>query len=360
VKKVLIISLGPVRDVVHTLPALDVLRRAFPLAKIGWLVEDAASPLLEGHPEIDFLYTVPISYWKQHWLRVFGSEILPFLRDMRGQEWEASLDFHGTTRSGILAIASGADIRVGFGKPDEKRTVQKWWTTLRVQPPAKARHGVERNLALLSALRITPPATHGGGNLSLPESDLEAARKFFRECEVAPGREIVGFVPGADTPTRQWRSAAFIALGEILWHEARLKPLVLWRLGEEALRDEILEGLRRRGVNVIPTPPLDLRGLAAFARQVAVVVGGDCGLTHLAAYEGVPTVALYGPTDGRNHGPWGPKTTLLQKTDLPCIRCGKTQCPQTRAGKEELPCMDRIIPAEVARAARELLAQSNP
>lgn len=357
-KKILIISLSPIRDVVHTLPALDVVRRAFPLAKIGWVVEDGASPLLEGHPEIDFLYILPLSYWKQHWLRVFGSEVLPFLRDMRGQEWEASLDFHGTTRGGILAIASGADIRVGFGKPDEQRTLQKWWTTLRVQPPASARHGVERNLALLSALRITPPKTHPGGNLSLPESDLDAARKFFRECEVAPGREIVGFAPGADTSTRRWRPSAYIALGELLWREARLKPLVLWQAGEEALRDEILEGLRRRGVNVIPNSPLDLRGLSALARQVAVFIGGDCGLTHLAAYEGVPTVALYGPSNGISQGPWGPKTTVLQKTDLSCIRCGKSQCSLARADKDELPCMDRITPDDVARAALELLAQS--
>lgn len=371
---VLLIRLSAFGDVIHTLPALEALRRALPGARLGWVVEEPSAPLLEGHPALDRLYVIPRKRWRAGWWRVWTAgrrrlwreEIRPFFQQMRAEGWEAAVDFQGLTKSGLVIRASGAPLRVGYGDRDG-RELNKLFTNRRVRPPAETRHVVERNLALLRGLGVEPPAGPLYAAPALREEELAEARRFFADWGAGWGREgggggagVAALNPGAGWSTKRWPVEHFIALGQRLSAEAGMKILVLWGPKEEPLREMITEGLLKRGVDARPAPPTGLRALAALTSGVRLFVGGDTGPTHLAAALGVPTLGLFGGSEARRNAPWGPRAAALQldprEDGLPCIPCWKGRCRLTAPGRPEIPCLDRLTPARAFDAATRLLS----
>jgi len=355
VKSILIIRLSAIGDVVHTLPSLEVLRRSFPKARIGWIVEELSAPLLEDHPAIDRLYVIPKRRWRGHWVRLWRSEVVPFFRQVRADGWEAAIDFQGLTKSGVVARVSGARVRVGYGDRDG-REINKLFTNRKVVPPPEARHVVERNLALLAGLGVETPDAPPIGRIPLRENETAAARRFFEEWGVEPAHEVAILNPGAGWKTKRWPRAHFVTAAERLWNEAKLKPLVVWGPKEEALRDAIVEALQEKNIDARAAPATGLRDLAALVREAALFIGGDTGPTHLAAMQGVPTVGVFGGSDAKRNGPWGPQAMSIQLgTDtLPCIPCWKGECRLPREDPHVIPCLERLDPERVVQAALKL------
>ncbi len=389
---ILIIRLSAIGDVIHTLPALAALRRALPRARIGWVVEDLSAPLLEGHPQIDRLYVIPKRRWRGQWSRVWRSEVVPFFRAIRADGWDAAIDFQGLTKSGLAAWASGAPVRVGFRGKDS-REINCLFVNRRIYPPEEARHVVERNLALLAGVDVEPPREPVYGKIHVREDEIGWARGVIADwgAEWAaawrpPTRESEGggqengsglegrggialLNPGAGWPTKRWPPWHFVELGARLHAAAGLRSVVVWGPREEPLRDAIRGGLQERAVPVQAAPPTSLRQLAALCLGAALFVSGDTGPAHLAAMMGIPTLALFGASDGRRNSPWGPRVATLQLDSLPCIPCWDTQCrlakpseqcvghPDATSPPQPLPppCLAQLDPERAAREALRLL-----
>lgn len=357
VQRILIIRLSAIGDVVHTLPSLEVIRAEFPEARIGWIVEELSAPLLEGHPAIDQLYVIPKRRWRGRWAKVWRSEVMPFFRRVRADGWDTAIDFQGLSKSGLVAWASGAKTRIGYGDRDG-REINKWFTNRKIVPRADKPHVVERNLSLLTGLDIALPEKPVYGHIPLREEELDAAGKFYTEWGVDPSREVVALNPGAGWKSKRWPREHFIATAERLWHESKLKPLVVWGPKEEPVRDAIIEALRKKDIDARPAPPTGLRELAALVRDAALFIGGDTGPTHMAAMQGVRTVGVFGASDAERNGPWGPRATSLQLgTDtLPCIPCWKRDCRLPREDEHVIPCLERLESDQVVTAALGLIA----
>ena len=103
--KILIIKLGSIGDVVHTLPCLAALRAEFPGSYIGWLIEQRSSDLIKDHPLLDkaFIFQRKIRH------------VWPTIKQIRQEQFQWAIDFQGTYKSQFLSLLSGAHYRVGYG-----------------------------------------------------------------------------------------------------------------------------------------------------------------------------------------------------------------------------------------------------
>lgn len=352
-RSILIVRLSAIGDVLHALPVLDALRRAFPDARLGWIVEELSAPLLEGHPDIDKLYIVPKKQWRGAWLAKFGGEIRPFFRAVAADGWDAAVDVQGLAKSGAVAWASRAKLRVGFAGPDS-REANRLFINRAVRPPAgEAVHVVEKNLSLLRGLGVEEP--RGEGRLVVRDDEVEAMAEALRLAGWNGQQGLAALNPGAGWSSKRWPPECFAEAGAALARGERLAPLVFWGPGEEEARDAIAEGLRARGADPIVCPRTTLRQLAAAIRLCRLFIGGDTGPTHMAALLGVPVVAVFGSSDHRRNRPWPTeRTRVLQRLDLDCCPCWKTECPLEEPRR--LQCLAGVRPDEVVAAARELLA----
>ncbi len=147
---ILLIRLRLIGDVVFTTPAIGALRRRFPGARITYLVEAPAEPVVRHHPDLSEIVIVDRPRGVSRW--VYDLQLGRRLRD---QHFDIAIDFHGGPRSNFLTWASRAPKRIGYDLPGRRwcYTTRVPWTRALVPP----RHSVVNQWALLQPLEIPPP-----------------------------------------------------------------------------------------------------------------------------------------------------------------------------------------------------------
>lgn len=356
--RLLIVRLSALGDVVHVLPALAALRAAHPEAFIGWVVEDRAASLLEGHPQLDRLHVVPRAAWTK---ALRGDPLLVLrslrrtLRDLRATRYDVTLDFQSNLRSSLLAWASGAPRRIGQPRPYAKEGSRTLGTDA---PAAVARevHKIDRNLALLQPLGLAPASAP---RPVVPEPPAAAA---LGEAFAASGGPRVVIHPGVSAfgALKAWREDSFADLARRLLADGARVLFAYGGAGEEALARSLVA--RAPGAELTPSTSGILE-LAALLRRADLFVGVDSGPLHLAAAVGAPVLGLYGPKHPGTYGPyWAPFE--VARAGLECSPCRHRRCPRPdvqvvegTAGPQRLsPCMDALGVGPAHEAARRLLA----
>ncbi len=343
----LIVCLGGIGRAVNALPVLHALRVARPDSEIGWAVEGAVSPLLDGHPELTRLHVLPgvlgqkrheewgmLSWWKR---RRAARE---FEGGLKSFGYTAAIDLQGDKRSARISRATGAAARVGYAPP-EGRACRRGYYTARIIPSPRLRHVAERNLSLLVplAVRRAPPV------FVFP--DFAGAReRLAQKIEPHAGGYAVVH-PGSTWPSRQWPVDSFGELARRIVSDLSLEVLVTASGDVERSRAEAVAGGAPSGVKAAPALGLD--ELAALVKDAALFVGGDTGPMHLASGMGVPTVAIFGPTLRERRGPRGELSRAVD-AGLGCSGCGRRVCPYRTDA-----CMRNVSVGAVFDLARELV-----
>ena len=290
--RLLIVRLSSFGDVIHALPLAANAKRAG--AEVAWLVEPAYSGLLEADPDVDRVFVADTKRWRRSpFSPDTASEISHLRRALQQFAPDRTLEAQGLWKSALLARSAGAPV-VGFAASDRKEPTSALFCDETVRP-LPGGHVVDRNLALAEAAGIpirerSPDATF---LLSRPSAEADA----FLAGQPAP---FALYHPGAGRPDKTWGEARFAALATLLSKDAGLLPVVSWGPGDEERVRRMAELLP--GVRVLP--PLPAEGLARVAARAALFVAGDTGPLHLADALGVPTLALFGPTDPARNGPY--------------------------------------------------------
>src|SRR5437763_1276090 len=115
-RRVLIIRLSSIGDVIHALPVSAALGEAYPHLELTWLVEEMSAEVVTGNPYLKEVIVIPRSRWKRGRMRSpqVWREYLAFLADLRRRRFDLSLDLQGYAKSGLLALAAGAPYRFGW------------------------------------------------------------------------------------------------------------------------------------------------------------------------------------------------------------------------------------------------------
>ena len=334
--RLLVVRLTSLGDVVHAIPAVAALRRAFPAARIDWLVGARCRELVELVPVVDHCVVTP---------RIRAAAAFPaVLRALRAARYDAAIDFQGLLKSAVLARGSGARRVIGFGRGQARERAARllYTETPDIGRPA---HVIDSNLALAATLGAAP------GPAEFPiASPQSAAVELAREALGRPGSgEFALLNPGAAWTSKCWPPERFGALARRLRRERGLPSVVAWGPRERELAARVVAA---SDAAAVAAPPTRVADLVALCRAAAVVVAGDTGPLHVAAAVGTPVVGLYGPTDPRRNGPWS-------AADIVVSRCGACRCRQDRpttAGvvvrrcRQKASCLAEIPVDEVAAA----------
>ncbi len=339
--RLLLVKLSALGDVIHTLPTLEALRRGFPRAHLAWLVEEAAAPLVFGHPAVDEVLVVRRRSWLEAWGRRGGRrqaarEVRGLIRNLREPGFDIVLDLQGLLKSAVWTAVARSPRKVGY---DRTREGSYLALTERLPPFDPEAHAVRRYLNAayhLGAPEGPPvfrvPLTAGTGEWLAPV------------WEEAPGPLVV-MHPGARWATKLWPEEKWAALADRL---QRRGPLRVVFTGSRADRPAIA---RIRGQ--MRTPTLDLAGrttlleLARLLSQAHLAITTDTGPMHLAAAVGTRVAALFGPTAPGRTGPFG-EGHIVVRRGLDCSPCFRKQCPEPH-------CLSGLTVAEVESAAAEVL-----
>jgi heptosyltransferase-1 len=293
-RRLLVVRLGSLGDLVHTLPAVSAIRRGTPGLEIDWLVDGMHRDFLDLVPILNGI--VPLQdRTVGAWLRA--------RRELRRRRYDVAIDFQGLLKSAALARLSGAKRVVGFERRALRERTAAPFYTERIDV-GEGIHVVEKNMRLARA------AGAQGTTLEFPIAEVSSAvvTDFVR----AHAGPLALVNPGAAWPNKRWPPDRFGAICRALRERHQLTPVVLWGPGEDAMAAEVVAA---SGGAAIAAPATRVPELVALARHARLVVSGDTGPLHIAAALGVPAVALFGPTDPRRNGPWHSADVAISRYD---------------------------------------------
>jgi lipopolysaccharide heptosyltransferase I len=343
----LIVRLGALGDVVHAIPVAAALRRAFPDAKIDWLVSAKHREILDLVPVIDRRLVINDRPSTSDESRR-GASLVAAVRELRQAHYDVAIDLQGLIKSALLARLTGAPRVVGFSSRYSRERAARVFYTDAYDPgrgglydPQETRHIVDINLGVLSVLGITT----GRREFPIAEVDSAAARAMHAQT----GGSYALLNPGAAWPNKRWPPARLAAIAVQLRERHGLRSVILWGPGEDTIAAEVVAGAY--GAAVL-SPRTTIADLVALARGAALMVSGDTGPTHIAAALGTPIVGIYGPTRPARNGPMSPLDITVSR-DTIC------QCHHLRRCRLDRMCLLDIEVAEVAAAVeRRLSAES--
>lgn len=319
--KILIVKLGAIGDIVHTLPALHAIRAAIPGAEISWTVEKRSAEILRGNTLIDNLIEVDTRSLRKG---MAAHEILPEIsRQVRGLRefgFDIAIDFQGLLKSAIIGKLSGAKTRFGFSKEALREPACRIFYNRSVDIPAET-HVIRKNLHLSAqALNISvPDAVFKFPIFTNDEHRIEAERI----AEIAGG-DFVVLNPAGGWVTKLWPAEKFGELADMIWERHGLVSIITAGPDESELAGKAMQNSRSsKTFAVEPT----LKGFFELAKLAKVYVGGDTGPTHLAIAAGTPVVGMFGPTEWWRNGSTNPDDICVERLDIGCrTDCHRRTC----------------------------------
>jgi heptosyltransferase I len=318
-ERILIVKLGAIGDILQTLPAVAALRRAYPKAWLAWIVEKAGASILRGNPDLDELITVDTRAWRAHWW--MGLRHAWYVsRHLRQAGFDLCVDFQGLLKSGLFTYMSGAPVRLGWPRQMCRESLNAVFTNLHGTVVAPDMHVVDQLLELLKPIGVV--TTERRFAIPLTEADEHFAARAWRELGLRSDVPVVVLHPGAAWETKRWGELNFARLNDALIRRYQVRTLLTWGPGEEPLIQRVA---RTTAYTPAIAPATTLLQLAALMARCRAFVGGDTGPLHLAAAVGTPTVALFGPSNPRRNGPYGPGHVVLHQK-LPCSNCYQRTC----------------------------------
>lgn len=338
-KKILVIMLRRIGDVVLTTPAVRALKKRFPDAALHFLAEPPGADALAGDPCIDrILAYAPapgegplVSY-------------LRWLREVRRERYDWVIDYLGTPRSAMLAFASGAPLRAG-----PAHVWHRWaYNRSLVQSSVACYAGLEK-LRVLRALDERIDDSDFLPRLYVPTAAAERARGAIGGLWPRPEGPLIGLIPASRKGTRRWPAESYGALARRLSETIGARCLVFWGPGERPTATAVASGA---GDAVRLSPETSgLKDLAGLIAQCRLVVTNCNGPKHIAVACGVPTVTVHGSSDPVCWNPPDPRHVVVRRDELTCIGCRQNDCS---LGTTE--CLRDLAVERVAAAALALLA----
>jgi ADP-heptose:LPS heptosyltransferase len=316
VKKILMITLSNIGDVVLTLPVLGVLKREFPEADITIITGPSARGLFEADPSVS-----KIIVYNKH---------MPFLEKitlgirLRMRNFDMVVDL----RNSLFPLFIGA----------------RYSTPLFNRRGDLCLHRKEKHLNRLTSLGIS--VTDAPFSIYFNRDDNLHVHSLLNESGILPEDNIVCIAAGAKSHIKRWTQTGFIRLCDRLVKETGSKVILV---GDDSDR-QINRQIKEIGLNEVYdlTGRTNLRELAYLFSLSKLLITNDSSPLHIASAVNTPTIAIFGPTDPKKYGPLSPASVVIRK-GLKCSPCEKALC------RFNLECMNELSCDDVFEAARKLL-----
>ncbi|MGC4047959.1 MAG: glycosyltransferase family 9 protein [Armatimonas sp.] len=330
-KRILIIRLGAIGDVLMTTPTVRALKAKYPEAEITYITGKGLGTVLKGLPALSEVMEFDKT----------AKGFLALAPELRKRSFNLTVNLQPSIKTGLLRMAAGAKHTLTY-KRDH------------------AFHAVENTLKTLEPLGIDPAACSRYTEFAIPDEAHQKVDALLAERGITDNSPLVLVTPGATAPSRQWPVENLVAFLDLLTEN---RPT--WHVGffggggDKAIAEAALAQVRHpeRLLNFIGATNLKESG-ALLVRANALVTM-DTGPMHLAAAVGCPLVALFGATSTKRTGPAPPPPTarvmrtpltLVHTEGLDCVPCMERTCK-----RGDLACLTRLSPQAVLSALEKQL-----
>ena len=332
IEKILIRGPNWVGDAVLAIPALKAIRERFPAAEITLLVRPWVAGLFSAAPYVDKVWSENKPTTLKSWVSI--------MRDIRGRRFDMALLLPNSFESALMMFLGGVRQRIGYAADG-----RRWMLTDPVTKACERRHQIHYYLDLAKALSAV--TDRPSISIEATSSERQSARQLLATERISRETAFLVLNPGAAYGSaKRWHQERFANVADNLARELDLQVAIIGSGAERPIADQISAVMKSQ--TAVLNGKTSLETLIGVLAESSLMVTNDSGPMHIAAALGIPTVAIFGPTDEINTGPYGPRTRVV-KHAVECSPCLLRDCPIDHR------CMNAVTVDEVCRAAKELV-----
>lgn len=338
IKKILIINVNWIGDVLFSTPFIRAVREAHPGAYIACLVHPRCKEVLEGNPRIN-----EIIIYDENGAHKSLAGKLRLVSALRKKGFDAAFLLHRSFTKALIAYLAGIRERIGYATKSRGPLLTK-----AAREENRDEHKVEYFLGIARAAGIEPPSR--SYEFFIKDSHRDFIRKVLDEGGIGNEDLVVVLCPAGNWRPKRWPEANFAKLADALSEKFKAKIVISGTKSDIKLAEEIKKLMKNPPF--IACGKTDLKQLGALLERADLVIANDTGAMHMAVAVGAKTIALFGPTSPAITGPYGKGDYKVifknESCEVPCydFTCGHNSC------------MEAVTVEDVMCEAERMLAQS--
>jgi lipopolysaccharide heptosyltransferase II len=352
-KRILVLRLDLIGDLVLSMTTVRALKHAYPDAAIDLLALPTSAKVVIGDPDLDEIITYDPNVWRRpkallqlkNWRNAYH-----VLSHLHARDYDIAVSVFGKW-AGILAALSGAKRRVGFERESYPGLMTdnvrgRHWRS------GDHKHEVDYCLELARAAGATTSTADRTPHLyvdSLAQQQVE--QLLEREGLVSEKPVIACHVSSNNGQSKRWPIPYWAMLIDKLIRDQNAQVILTGAPDDTALIECVTSQVQEQAINL--AGKTSLPQLVALLKRANLVISGDSGPMHITAAVGTPLIAIHGPTDPNLSGPISPKATVLRSAIWcsPCYNAkDSADCPFFTT-----QCMKNILPTQVYKIVQEKL-----
>ena len=276
--KIAIVKLSSLGDIIHSMVALQFIKRSYPDSKIDWIVEEKYKGLLENNLHLENIYTVNLQKAKKRKSIFLLFKELKKIRQLKGYDFV--IDAQGLLKSAIVAKMISTKHNVGFDKKSIREPMAAIFYNQKVSV-AYDENSIERNVAV-----ICNPL-----NISLRSNDIIDKNSFIISSfkNKPSSKTYIIFVIGSTWESRNYPKEKYVEIANKLQKNC----LIIWGNESEKIK---ANWMAHQSYFIEVAPKLTLDELKGVIENSSLLIGNDTGPSHMAWAMNLPSIILFGPT----------------------------------------------------------------
>lgn len=348
-KKILLVRLDHIGDIVMTTPSFTLIRKQFPFAKIYLLANSGAKNLLNGDPRIDEIivfnwpWSQPKIKGRFSWSKI--KELIAVIWKIRKENIDLFIDFRGDLRFILLfGFLTGIRIRVSNSRSGKSSFLKH------VSEYDVEKHEVERSADVLQC--FIRPASPLHPELFFSELELLNVKKLFeQEININFPTKLAIIAPYSSRDVKSWPAAYF---QELIRHvqSKGFTAILVGTKNDQNHASELIAEFKSHVYSL--AGKTSVRELAALVKQSSLVIGVDTGVLHLASCFDVPIIALFGSTRSVEFRPYSPQAIILDSGTCSCNQFLHVSCDSEVGGYSK--CLTQLKPQTVISTFNQIFS----
>ncbi len=321
-RRICLIRLSAIGDIVHGLALANGLRRGYADAHLTWILEPIGYEMMREQRVIDEFIVFHRKKGVDGWRDLH--------RILRQRSFDLLLTPQISFKSSLVSFFVRSTIKMGFDFARSREL--HWFFTNRHLPAHAPQHVLDQFREFLTALDI--PIAPPEWNIRFTDDELAGKATFFERFR-AP---VVGFIPASSNPDKDWTPEGYSRAIEHVTDRYGMEPLIIGGPGkrEKEFADEVCRLSRRPPAVALERP---IRKTMWQLSGCRLVIGPDTGPLHIAVALGIPVIGLFGYSNPRRCGPYYSRELIVDR--------------YTDPGEETGPIRRRVRPGRMARITPE-------
>lgn len=349
-KRVLLIKMTSMGDLMHALPALTDAANAIPGISFDWVADEAFAEIPHWHPAVNTVIKSAHRRWKKQIIRSFNNgELTRFYGELNFSDYDVIIDSQSNLKSAAVALLRRIGKSSGEIHGLDKSSVREkpaHWVYQQRHTATRNDHSIAQQRKLMAkALNYTLPST---------EPDFGIERKHFHlpdSTTVKLPQRYLFFVHNASWTTKMWPEKHWLKLIERATNAGFSVLLPCGNAEEKSTAERLAAPFQQ----AFALPRLSLSEIARIMDKAVAAVCCDTGLGHLAGLLNLPAISFYGPTDAQLIGTKGENQQhiIASNNDYGCSPCYKKSCQFENS--DTSACMESFQPETVWKNLQSIL-----